>query len=141
MVAPQARRREHGETEQEDGRIATEDQQPFRGDAARRANRRDRARRCSKREDVRPLLELGLGAIEPRAEARELPVVDRARRDGDDPAVRTRDERRVGKRRAIERDDAFGEQDRRALAAAGAEVRSERRAGPESGAADDVQER
>ena len=94
VIAPQARRREHGEAEQEHGRVAAEDQQSFCGDAARRADRRDRAGRRDDGEDVGALLELRLRAVEPRAEARELPVVDRARRDRHDPAVRARDRAR-----------------------------------------------
>ena len=129
LVTPQPCRGEHGEAEQEHRRVAAEDEQALGGDAARRANRRDRAGRRDDREDVRALLELRLRAIEPRVEARELPVVDRPRRDGDDPAVGARDERRVGQRRMVERDDAVGEQDRRPLAAARAEVGGERRAG------------
>ena len=58
VIAPQACRREHGEAEQQHGRVAAEDQQPFPGDAACRANRRDRAGRRGDREDVRALLEL-----------------------------------------------------------------------------------
>ena len=44
-----------------------------------------------------------LGAVEPRVEACELPVVNRTRRDRDDPAVRARNERRVRQRCALER--------------------------------------
>src|SRR3954452_19905087 len=129
LIAPQSRRGEDGEAEQQDGRVAAEDQEAFRRDAARRANGGDRPCRGDDREDVRALLELRLSAIEPRVEARELPVVNRARRDGNDPPVRARYEGGVGERRVVEGDDAVGEEDRRALAPARSEVGGERRAG------------
>src|SRR6266545_1254349 len=122
-------------------RVAAEDQQTFAGDAARRADRRDRVGRRGDREDVRLLLESCLRALEPRVEACELPVVDRTWRNRDDPAVRARDQRRVRQRRALEAEDAVGKQDRRSLLAAAAEVRRERRARRERCTADDMEER
>jgi hypothetical protein len=140
VIAAEARRRKHREAEQQDRRIAAEDQQALCGDAARCANRRHRVGRRGNREDVRPLLELRLRAVEPHAEARKIPVMDRTRCDGNDPAVRPRDQRRVGERCPLERQNAVGDQNRRPLPAA-AEVRVERSAGPERRAADDVQKR
>ena len=87
------------------------------------------------------LLERRLRAAEPRVEPRELPVVDRARRDRDDPAVRSRDQRRVGKRRALERQDAVREQDRRPLPPPAPKYACSGAPGTKRRAADDVQER
>ena len=110
------------------------------GDAARRTHGCDRVERSGDAEDVALRFQARLRGVDPSAEAGEIPVVDRARRDGDHPAVRPGDQGRVGQRRVRERQHAAREQDRRSVRPGGGEVRRQRSARTEGRAADDVQE-
>jgi len=146
--AAQARRSEDREAEQQHGRVAArEDEQPSPAHARRcgspgslsgRRRRSEESDRCARASTAR-----GRGA----SEAGELPIVDPRRRDGEDPAVRARDERRPsGSGARFERRARAGRRaDRRRLCCRCREVRDTdwRRPTPalNVAAADDVQER
>ncbi len=141
MVAAEAGRGEDGEPEQQHRGVAADEQQPARGDAARRLDAGERVRRRGEAEQIGGRLGAVRGEVEAALQRRDLPRVHGARRERDDPAVRARDESGVGQRHAREAGDTVREQDGRAVAPGRAEVGGERRPGPQDGPPDDVEVR
>ncbi len=141
VIAAQARRCEHRESEQQHRGLAADDQQPPAGHLRRRANRAQRVGRRREAEQRVGGLEPVLREVEPVLEGGDLPFVDRPRRDGHDPTCGSCDHGGIRKRQSRERADAVGEEDRRPVRARRGEVRGERRARAQRRAADDVKVR
>ena len=140
-IASPPRSCEHGEREQQHGDVAADQQEPLSCDACLRVHRRERVERRRDAEDRIDRRESNRRVIDAAREPGDLPVVKRSRRDRQHPPVRARDQLRVGKRCAPERERTFGQEQRRCAGAAAAEVRAQWSVLRERAASDDVQER